>query len=141
MSYYFVVVGLQDTPLYELEFGTSRQGGDGSSHFDKWVSDIAPYVSHASLDLVDEMQWTTTGLYFKALDDFYGYTISAFMTGGCTRFVIMHDTRNEEAIRQFFWDVYDMYVKMLMSPFRRLGDPIETPAFDSRVRALAKKYL
>lgn len=29
MSYYFTIIGTKDAPIYELEFGTHRQGGDG----------------------------------------------------------------------------------------------------------------
>lgn len=31
MSYYLALIGTSDNPIYEAEFGTYRQGGDGSS--------------------------------------------------------------------------------------------------------------
>lgn len=31
MSYYFAIIGTKDAPIYNIEFGTYRQGGDGSA--------------------------------------------------------------------------------------------------------------
>lgn len=31
MSYYLAMIGTTDNPIYESEFGTYRQGGDGTS--------------------------------------------------------------------------------------------------------------
>jgi hypothetical protein len=30
MSFYFAAIGTKDNPIYETEFGTSKQGGDGT---------------------------------------------------------------------------------------------------------------
>lgn len=35
MSYYFAMLGTNDSPVYELEFGTFRQGGDGVAKVSK----------------------------------------------------------------------------------------------------------
>lgn len=141
MSYYLALLSRQDKPIYELKFGSSRQGGDGQPHFDKAMDDLTPFVVHAALDVVDDVQWTTPAMYLKTVDNFYSYMISAFVTAGNIRFMLVHETKNEESIRQFFSDVYDLYVKTLMSPFYRVTDKIQSPAFDAKVRALAKKYL
>ena len=47
----------------------------------------------------------------------------------------------EEAIRLFFLEVYEAWVKMAMSPFYRLGEEIRSEVFRGRVAAAGKKYL
>ena len=141
MSYFLAIVGHDDKPLYELEFGSARQVGDGASHFPPSIKELSPYIVHASLDVIDEVQWTTQNLYLRAVDKFYGYTISAFVTPGNIRILLLHEAKNEEAIRQLFQDIWDAYVKTLMSPFYKEGSAIENPHFDSKVRQTARKYL
>lgn len=57
MSYYFCIVGTKDNPLFELEFGTSKQGGDGVARFSQEARRLNPFIVHSSLDIVDEMQF------------------------------------------------------------------------------------
>lgn len=57
MSYYFCIVGTKDNPLFELEFGTSKQGGDGVARFSQEARRLNPFIVHSSLDVVDEMQF------------------------------------------------------------------------------------
>ncbi|EDN10865.1 conserved hypothetical protein [Histoplasma mississippiense (nom. inval.)] len=59
MSYYFAILSPTDVPLFSLAFGTSKAGGDGVARFR--FPDNAPYMNqfivHASLDIVEELQW------------------------------------------------------------------------------------
>lgn len=76
MSYYFSIIGTQDNPLFEHEFGTFRHSGDGLARFP--TGDGLPLSSstdgnnnvptptarqmnqlivHASLDVLEEEQW------------------------------------------------------------------------------------
>lgn len=57
MSYYFCIIGTKDNPLFELEFGTSKQGGDGVARFPTDARQLNPFIVHASLDVVEEVQW------------------------------------------------------------------------------------
>lgn len=59
MSYYFVIVGTQDNPLFEYEFGTSKSGGDGLSHFREEARRLNQFIVHSSLDIAEEVQWTS----------------------------------------------------------------------------------
>lgn len=49
--------------------------------------------------------------------------------------------QTEEAIRQFLNEVYENYVKTVMSPFYKQGTEIRSPVFRSRVAAAGRKWL
>lgn len=59
MSYYFVIVGTEDNPLFEYEFGTSKAGGDGQARFPEQARHMNQFIVHSSLDIVEEVQWGT----------------------------------------------------------------------------------
>lgn len=63
MSYYFAIIGTQDNPLFEHEFGTSKQGGDGMSRFSDQARHLNQFVLHSSLDVVEEVQWNNGQMY------------------------------------------------------------------------------
>lgn len=81
------------------------------------------------------------GRYLKTVDKFNELLISAYVTPGHARMMVLHDVRNEDGIRSFLHDVHELYVKVLLNPFHSAGAPIRSDTFDARVRALAKKYL
>jgi hypothetical protein len=165
MSYYFAIIGTQDNPLFEYEFGTSKQGGDGQSRFTEQAHHLNQFVLHSSLDIVEEVQWMNGQLYMKVIDKFFTNYISCFMTGGNVKFLLLHQpsatasgtasaTRNstsvganptspqtEEAIKNFFSEVYENYVKAIMSPFYKVNMEIRSPVFRQRVAAAGRKYL
>lgn len=62
MSYYFAIIGTRDNPLFEHDFGTSKLGGDGLSHFRDEAKYFNQFITHAALDLVEEAQWMTKDL-------------------------------------------------------------------------------
>lgn len=49
----------------------------------------------------------------------------------------------EEAVKNFFVDVYEAWMKTIMSPFFQVGngDVVKSPVFRQKVAAAAKKYL
>ncbi|KAI9823002.1 MAG: TRAPP subunit [Thelocarpon impressellum] len=166
MSYYFAIVGTRDNPLFEHEFGTSKQGGDGIARFPEQARHMNQFVVHSSLDMVEEVQWASGQMYLKVVDRFYNNYVSCFLTGGNIKFLLLHapstslptssasSSRNstsvaanptspatEEAIRQFFADVYEVWVKTAMSPFFHADMEVRSPVFRARIAAAGKKYL
>ena len=67
MSYYFAIVGTKDNPLFELEFGTSKQGGDGVARFPAEARQLNPFIVHASLDIVEEVQWLNPQMFVLSM--------------------------------------------------------------------------
>ncbi|KAI9681939.1 MAG: TRAPP subunit [Bathelium mastoideum] len=91
MSYYFAIVGTKDNPLFEHEFGTSKQGGDGIARFRDEARHMNQFIVHSSLDIVEEVQWGSGQMYLKHIDRFYNNYISCFLTGGNVKFLLLHN--------------------------------------------------
>ena len=121
-----------DTPIYEAEFINSQRRED-NSHLNQ-------FIIHAALDMVDETVWGTSNMYLKCVDKFNDYFISAFVTAGHIKLMLLHDVRNEDGIKNFFQEVHELYVKVLMNPFYDPKDPISSALFDARVKVLGRKY-
>merc|ERR1712000_263679 len=94
MSYYFAIVGTQDAPLFEYEFGTSKQGHDGLSRFPDQVRHLNQFILHSSLDIAEEVQWAHGAMYLKCIDKFFDNYISCFVTGANVKFLLLHHPLN-----------------------------------------------
>jgi len=57
------------------------------------------------------------------------------------KFMLLHDARNDDGIRNFFQEVHELYLRVVLNPFYQVNSPITSPVFDSKVRAFAKKHL
>jgi hypothetical protein len=165
MSYYFAIVGTRDNPLFEYEFGTSKQGGDGQSRFGDQVRHLNQLIVHSSLDIVEEVQWANGQLYLKCIDKFFNNWVSCLVTGANAKFLLLHQpsaptggtassrsasaaiganptsAATEEAIRMFFMEVYENWVKAVMNPFYSANMEVRSPVFRQRVAAAGRKYL
>ena len=109
------------------------------------------------------------------MDKFNEWTVSAFVTPGSKRdlwwqhdngqlivrqdmkFVLLHEGKNDEGIRLFFNEVWEVYVKVsdaewilstpadheqtMLNPFHTAHSGIVSGVFDARVRASARKHL
>ncbi|KAI8873608.1 trafficking protein particle complex protein 2 [Ramicandelaber brevisporus] len=140
-TFYFVIVGPGDRPLYEAELGLILN-----------AKHLSQFIVHSALDVVDEAVWASSQPYLRAVDRFNDQLVSAYVTPGNIRLLLVHSApssegssssaaRTEESIRLFFTDVHDIYVKAQMNPFFSTGTSIKSPAFDAKVRALARRHL
>lgn len=102
--------------------------------------------------------------YLKVIDKFFNNYISCFVTGANVKFLLLHQPTSsgtgpgtsrsstsiaanptsaatEEAIKNFFVEVYENWVKAVMSPFYKVNMEVKSPIFRQRVVAAGKKYL
>ncbi|KAJ3341387.1 hypothetical protein HDU93_005023 [Gonapodya sp. JEL0774] len=133
---YFVVVGTRDNPLYEAEFGSPRSDLKREEH-----KHLNQFIVHAALDMVDEAMWATKDMYLKTVDKFNDFFVSAYVTPSGTRFMLLHDAPNPDGIRNFFSETHELFLKTLLNPFYEINAPITSTTFDTKVKAIGRKYL
>lgn len=102
---------------------------------------VIQMIANASLDVIEEVVWKENPMYLRAVDKFNEWTVSAFVTPGNVKLVLLHEAKNDDGIRGFFMEVWELYVKAQLNPFHRAQRLIRSVVFDGRVRASAKKHL
>ncbi|XP_077250072.1 SNARE-like superfamily protein [Tasmannia lanceolata] len=129
----FIIVSRNDIPIYEAEVSSTLKKEEAAHEHQ--------FILHAALDIVQDLAWTTSAMFLKAMDRFNDLTVSVYVTAGHTRLMLLHDSRNEDGIKSFFQEVHELYIKILLNPLYIPGSRITSSYFDTKVRGLARKYL
>jgi trafficking protein particle complex subunit 2 len=103
-------------------------------------------VLHAALDALDDAAWHSAqrgDCHLRAVDRFNALCVSAYVTPGGARMLLLHDGRpQDESVRSFFLEVHDAYVRAAANPMQAPGARlIPARAFEARVRAAARRAL
>ncbi|WVQ75838.1 hypothetical protein IAR50_005471 [Cryptococcus sp. DSM 104548] len=139
MSFYLAIVSPTDSPLYQLSFSSSRPpapsaASPSSSSFPSWSTFTAPNGADNTSAADGARAWKRS---WKGQE----HCISRTWTDITMKFILLHDIKNDDGIRTFFVELWESYIKVLMNPFHSVNTPITSPAFETRVKAIAKKHL
>jgi len=147
---YFVIIGHRDQPLFEFE--ALKQDENASIPREDYRH-LCQFVAHAALDAVEASLVGPQGgqMFFKNIDRFNEWTVSAFVTASQIKFLLLHPVRAEtqsalrkeeaDIIRNFFFAVYENYIKLVLNPFYELDTEISSRGFREKVHQLVKKHL
>jgi hypothetical protein len=60
-------------------------------------------------------------LHFGSVFQVNQQQVSTFVTAGNIKFMLLHGGRSEDSIKNFFTDVYELYVKVSVNDVERLA--------------------
>ena len=133
-----MIINPDDVALYEREWSSSDSAQSQAEMQDR--RHLNQLIAHAALDLVDENIKLSNQMYLKRIDKFNEYIVSAFVTATGIRFLVLHDTNNDDSIRLFFVEVYEAFLKLQMNPLYRKDDKIYSMKFNQKVMQIGKRY-
>lgn len=102
------------------------------------------FIIHAALDSVDELRWSPSAgssPHLKIVDRFNEWLVSAYLSPTGDRLMLLHDTKSEDPIRNFFNEAHELYTRVTLNPFYVRPAPLTGQSFDPRMRQIAKKHL
>ena len=70
----FIIVSRNDIPIYEAEVGSAVKKEDAAQQHQ--------FILHAALDVVQDLAWTTSAMFLKAIDRFNDLVVSVYVTAG-----------------------------------------------------------
>mmetsp|Transcript_32112 Transcript_32112/g.51931 ORF Transcript_32112/g.51931 Transcript_32112/m.51931 type:complete len:132 (+) Transcript_32112:39-434(+) len=126
---YLCIVTDDDLPIFQMHFGAKPT-----------KEDLNQFIIHAALDLVDKTEKNSNNMYLGQVDKFNEFLISGFVSIGTTRFLLLHNkAMNEQNIKKFFSEAYNVYLKLLMNPFYLKGSPIDDARFAQEMERIGKQ--
>ncbi|KAG9511222.1 Trafficking protein particle complex subunit 2, partial [Fragariocoptes setiger] len=130
-SYYLVIVGRDDKPVFELEYPVKK---------DQQHNYLTQFIAFSSLDIIDELQITTPAMYLKNVDKFNEWIVYAFAANQL-RILVLVNSRSAKIEEALFIDIYQLYSRYSLNPLYKHNTPVKSADFERKMLQIAKKYL
>lgn len=126
VEFYFVIVN-NDRPIYEYPLEDKHRY-------------LKQFIAYSALDIVDELEFTTTSMYLKQIDKFNEWTVYAFVPNKL-RILLLVTPKITRVDENFFIDLYQIYCKFSTNPLYVHNTLIKSSSFDRRVSQITRRYL
>lgn len=142
----FVIVGRDDVPLFDGDltvFGQIPESDVDNASKPHVVAGRPHYlyhfVLHASLDAMDDLEWTQKQAFLGVVDRFNNLQVSGYIIpGNRLRLLLLHDGKSEEMVKTFFRGVHHLLVPRMLNPFFLPKERIHSAEFHAQMRRLSK---
>lgn len=140
----FVIVGRDDVPLFDgdLKVFGKMPGNDGEDASKPQMGRphyLYHFVLHASLDAMDDLEWTQKQAFLGVVDRFNNLQVSGYIIpGNRLRLLLLHDGKSEEMVKAFFRGVHHLLVPRMLNPFFLPKERIHSAEFHTQMRRLSK---
>mmetsp|Transcript_14610 Transcript_14610/g.39117 ORF Transcript_14610/g.39117 Transcript_14610/m.39117 type:complete len:137 (+) Transcript_14610:164-574(+) len=133
ISLALVILSPEDSPVFETCYPELQVASNELT--------LVQLVMNAALDMVDEVMWSSRDMYLRVVDRLDDKVVSAFVTSGNYRFLLVHQSRHEDGVKGFFFELYDLFIKVVLNPMYSSAEPLQSPTFTAKVSALIRKHL
>ncbi|RNF03767.1 trafficking protein particle complex 2 [Trypanosoma conorhini] len=126
-----MIIGPDDASLFEC----TKSADNESTHLSRQL------MLYASLDLLDDVLWTTGDFLLPAIDRPLDgkYYVSAYVGFAPIKLLLMQEQEPSKNARQFLNEVYGLCVRYFLNPFSFPNTPVRSTLGD-KVRALYERY-
>ena len=129
---YFVIIGSNDRLLYEYPKESAMKYASDNEYV------LNQFVILSALDYIEEKKKTSSKMYFKSIDVYGSHHLSAFITPGNIKFILMTQSKSFES-KSFFEAVYEDYIKITLNPFYELQTPIQNDHLTNHIKQLLRQ--
>jgi hypothetical protein len=102
-------------------------------------SQLFEFILNAALDPIEVLQWKNNSMYLKKVDNYQDLSVHCLVTPSNAKFLLLHENRSEDQIKNFFNEVYDLFVHVMLNPFYDSTSRIDSSAFHQKVSMSIKK--
>lgn len=125
-EFYFVIVN-NDKPIYEFPTEDKHRY-------------LKQFIAYSALDIIDELEATSTSMYLKSIDKFNEWTVYAFVPNKL-RILLLLTNKIARVDENFFIELYQTYCKFATNPLYIHSTIIKSASFDRKVSQITRRYL
>lgn len=78
-------------------------------------------------------------MYLKQVDKFDSLSVHCLILPSNAKLLLLHENESEDKIKNFFNEIYELFVKAILNPFYDPKQKLDIDQFDFRVRSHVKR--